>query len=177
MPNHWHLLLWPAVDGAMTTFMHWLTAVHAARWTLAHDAIGRRAVHQSRFKSVPVQTGEQLLTVWRYIERNPLRANLVKRAELWPWSSLLGGDPVRLGPPPLPAPSDWVERVNTVQTPSELGAIRHALDSGEPYGDDVWTQLTRQQVGWRPRGRPSKRGRTAFSVPSASGEKGVRPLF
>jgi hypothetical protein len=63
----------------MSPFIKWLAAVHAARWRLAHDAIGRGAVYQSRFKSVPVQTGQQLLAVWRYVERNPLRADLVKR--------------------------------------------------------------------------------------------------
>src|SRR6266849_9213163 len=88
MPNHWHLLLWPALDGALTTFMHWLEGTHARRWALAHDAVGRGAVYQSRFKSIPVQTDHHLLTVWRYVERNPLRANLVSSAADWAWSSL-----------------------------------------------------------------------------------------
>ena len=79
MSNHWHLLLWPEDDRGLSVFMHWLTTVHARRWLLARDAVGRGAVYQSRFKSIPVQTGEHLLTVWRYIERNPLRANLVLR--------------------------------------------------------------------------------------------------
>ena len=25
MPNHWHLLLWPATDGAVSRFMGWVT--------------------------------------------------------------------------------------------------------------------------------------------------------
>jgi len=35
-----------------------------------------------------VQTADPLWTVIRYVERNPLRAGLVDRAEDWPWSSL-----------------------------------------------------------------------------------------
>lgn len=179
MPNHWHLLLWPEQDGAMSPFIKWLAAVHAARWRLAHDAIGRGAVYQSRFKSVPVQTGQQLLTVWRYVERNPLRADLVNRAELWPWSSLgastTGNDTVTLGPSPLATPSNWVERVNALQTADELAAIRNSVDSGQPFGDVVWAEVAKQRTGWRPRGRPSKRGRPPF-LPDKI-EKGVRPLF
>ncbi len=38
-------------------------------------------MHQSRFKSIPIQTGPHLLWAWRYVERNALRANLVQRAE------------------------------------------------------------------------------------------------
>ena len=179
MPNHWHLLLWPDQDGAMSSFIKWLGALHAARWRLAHDAIGRGAVYQSRFKSVPVQTGQPLLTVWRYVERNPLRAGLVERAELWPWSSLgastTGDDTVTLGPSPIATPSDWVERVNALQTASELAAIRSSLESGQPFGDVAGQNWPSRKLGWRPRGRPPKRGRTPFSI--LAGEKGVRPLF
>jgi putative transposase len=39
-----------------------------------------------------------LLTVLRYVERNPLRAGLVAQVEDWPWSSL----PVWLQPPLMP---------------------------------------------------------------------------
>ena len=177
MRNHWHLLLWPQEDHAVSSFMHWVTTTHARRWALAHDAVGRGAVYQSRFKAIPVQSGEHLLTVWRYIERNPLRANLVKRAEDWEWSSL---SPRRetcsptLSAPPLSRPPNWFELVNTPQTQGELEAIRRTLETAMPYGDAEWGRTTSVLVGWRPRGRP-KRGRTPFSDEPA--EKGVRPLF
>jgi len=46
----------------------------------------------ARFKAFPIQQDEHLLTVLRYVERNPLRAGLVARAEDWLWSSLRGCD-------------------------------------------------------------------------------------
>jgi hypothetical protein len=49
---------------------------------------GTGPLYQGRFKSFPVQQDEHLLTVCRYVERNPLRAGLVSRAEEWRWSSL-----------------------------------------------------------------------------------------
>ena len=35
-----------------------------------------------------MQENEHLLTVLRYVERNPLRAGLVAEVDGWPWSSL-----------------------------------------------------------------------------------------
>lgn len=158
MRNHWHILLWPEADRGLTTFMHWVTTVHARRWVLAHDAVGRGAVYQSRFKSIPVQTDGHLLTVWRYIERNPLRANLVGRAEEWPWSSLSESRFKRATPelakPPIDLPRDWLERVNAAQTESELTPLRRSIATGEPYGDPAWREQTDDLVGWRKQGRP-----------------------
>src|SRR5712691_6383253 len=174
MRNHWHLLLWPVGDGALTTFMHWLTATHARRWALAHEAVGRGAVYQSRFKSIPVQSDHHLLTVWRYVERNPLRANIVSSAQDWPWSTL---SPTRrdrktptLTTPPIDLPSNWIDCVNTPHTAAELAAIRAAIDSGAPFGDADWSQAASDAIGWRPHGRPKKGPYPFFS---ACQEKGV----
>ena len=173
MRTHWHLLLWPERDGTITTFMHWVTTVHARRWVLAHDAVGRGAVYQSRFKAIAVQPGQHLFTVWRYIERNPIRANLVRRAELWPWSSLSGRQQIILSIPPTPVPDNWIERVNLPQTNAELNAVRRCLDTGAPYGDLHWRASTDAVVGWRRHGRPKKDHISASDL----SEKGVRPLF
>jgi putative transposase len=42
---------------------------------------------QGRYKSFEIENDEQLLTAVRYIEANPVRANMVKSAIDWPWSS------------------------------------------------------------------------------------------
>src|SRR5258705_9836555 len=88
MSNHWHLVLWPKKDGELTAFMRWLTLTHAERWKHAHDAVGHGHLYQGRFKSFPIEEDEHLLAVLRYVERNPLRAKLVRRAEAWRWGSL-----------------------------------------------------------------------------------------
>jgi putative transposase len=179
MRNHWHLLLWPMVDGALTTFMHWLTGTHARRWALAHDAVGRGAVYQSRFKSIPVQTDHHLLTVWRYVERNPLRANLVNSAPDWPWSSL---SPTRrdrktpqLTAPPIDLPANWTDFVNTPHTAGELAAIRGAIDNGAPFGDADWSKAASDAIGWRPQGRPKKGPYPFFD--GHDPKKGYGPFF
>src|SRR5437870_4093756 len=113
MPNHWHFVLWPRRDGELTAFLRWLT--HTQRWHAHYHTAGTGHLYQGRFKAFPVQEDEHLLTVCRYVERNPLRAGLVSRAEAWRWSSLahrLAGDAQAqklLHPWPLPLPADWLE--------------------------------------------------------------------
>ena len=65
----------------------------------------------------------------RYVERNPLRAELVRRAEDWRWSSLWrreqGDEEARslLADWPVDGPRDWVRRVNQAETAAELDAF------------------------------------------------------
>ncbi|MSO45289.1 MAG: hypothetical protein EXQ59_00765 [Acidobacteria bacterium] len=88
MPNHWHLVLSPQRDGALSRFMHWVTMTHARRWQTRRKLDGQGAVYQGRFKSSAIGADDHFLRVCRYVERNALRATLVTRAEEWPWSSL-----------------------------------------------------------------------------------------
>jgi putative transposase len=87
MPNHFHLALWPTGDDDLSRALHWLTTAHVRRYHQHYHSSGH--VWQGRFKAFPVQD-DHLLTLLRYIERNPLRAGLVRRAEDWAWSSLPG---------------------------------------------------------------------------------------
>jgi len=86
MPNHFHLVVWPRNDGDLSDFMQWLLTAHARRYHRHYHSTGH--VWQGRFKAFPIQEDDHLLAVLRYIERNPLRANLVARTEDWRWSSL-----------------------------------------------------------------------------------------
>jgi putative transposase len=93
MPNHFHLALWPFEDGDLSAWMGWLLTAHVRRYHKHYRSSGH--VWQGRFKAFPIQEDDHLLSVLRYIERNPLRAKLVAKAEDWSWSSLR----YRLEPP------------------------------------------------------------------------------
>jgi putative transposase len=163
MPTHWHLVLWPYHDDDLSSFMHWLTLTHSMRWHTHYHTAGTGPLYQGRFRSFPVQEDDHLLTVLRYVERNPLRANLVKRAQDWPWSSLhlrgtAGRDLLDEGPVPLPA--NWKRHVNMPLTEVELEALRRSVSRGNPFGEADWQRQAAEQLGLqtslRPRGRPRK---------------------
>jgi putative transposase len=181
MPNHWHLVLWPRRDGDLSEFMRWLTVTHTQRWHAGHGTAGSGHVYQGRFKSFPVQAsrptagqrragwleaGDPILSVLRYVERNPLRAGLVTSANAWPWSSLGSrggpGDGERppLTPPPGGLPEDWLKQVNRPQNDEELTAIRRCVNRGAPFGRQEWVKKMVAELGLettlRPRGRPRK---------------------
>jgi putative transposase len=162
MPNHWHLVLWPRRDGELSEYLRWLTVTHTQRWHAHHGTAGMGSLYQGRFKSFPIQADEHLLAACRYVERNPVRAGLVKRAEKWPWGSLWhraqGDGQTLLAAGPVPLPEDWVERVNDVETEAELAALRQSVVRGTPYGAASWQKRTAASFGLqatlRPRGRP-----------------------
>jgi putative transposase len=161
MPNHWHLLLSPTVDGELSRFMHWLTTTHARRWQTTRRLDGQGAVYQGRFKAIAVGNDNHFVCVCRYVERNPLRASLVERAEDWRWSSIshhrrLANTEVPLTTWPIARPADWLALVNAVQTDAELNAVRTAIKKAEPLGGDAWKAALRRRLGipQRKRGRP-----------------------
>ena len=164
MPNHWHLVLWPNTGIQMSQFMHWFTLTHAQRWQAFHQTVGTGAVYQGRYKAIPIQTDNHFLNVCRYVERNPLRAGLVERAEHWAWSSLWlrcnQSDHELLGTWPISQPEQWLHMVNGTEERDDLETIRAAVRREIPLGDSEWTQQTAQMLGLesrlRPRGRPKK---------------------
>jgi putative transposase len=111
-----------------------------------------------------VQDDAHLLTVCRYVERNPLRAHLVRRAEAWRWGSLSRRERGRglelLSAWPVARPEDWRGFVNRPETPAELKALRAAAQRGRPFGAGPWLDQMVQRFDLgstlRPRGRPKR---------------------
>jgi len=166
MPNHWHLVVWPRKNGELSRFVGWLTLTHTQRWHAHRHSTGSGHVYQGRFKSFPVEEDEHFYTVARYVERNALRARLVRRAEQWPWGSLarwLRGskeDRALLATWPLPRKAGWVDHVHEPLTPAELAAVRRSVNRGCPFGSDAWSDRAVRRLGLestlRPQGRPKK---------------------
>ena len=92
--NHFHLLMRPT-GASISRIMQSLLVSHTQRYHKHYRSGGH--VWQGRFKSPVIQDDDHLLNVLRYIEANPLRAKLVRRAgrvrveqlsSTWAW-----GDP------------------------------------------------------------------------------------
>lgn len=170
MPNHWHLVLWPRRDGDLGRFMQRLTTTHVRRWRLARASVGEGHLYQGAYKSFPVQDDDHLLTVCRYVERNPRRAKLVQRAEAWRWSSLwrrrhpeVIDDVPPLSAWPVTPPRNWLQRVNRAETTAELEVLRTSVVRGRPYGASGWQRRIAKRLGlestFRSRGRPKRQAR------------------
>jgi putative transposase len=116
MPNHWHLVLQPHQPAELSRFLHRVTGIHAKRTRRASDTVGEGHVYQGRYHSVLLETPRRFINAIRYVEANPLRAGLVPRAELWPWSSLnermRDAGTLDDGPVVLPRDETWLEQVN-----------------------------------------------------------------
>lgn len=166
MPNHFHLVLYPHQDGDLQKFMQWLTLTHTQRWHTQNKTIGTGHLYQGRYKSFIIENDRHLSTVIRYVERNPLRAKLVKKAENWYFCSLAR----RLSPHtskhkllsdwPIPVPRDYLSFVNTPISESEQESIRYCVNRGKPFGSDSWNDTIINKYGLqstiRKRGRQIK---------------------
>ena len=165
MPNHWHFVVICDRVADLSTLMQWITGTHAQRWHVAHGSRGTGSLYQGRFRALPIQTETYLTRVCRYVERNPLRANLVERAEQWRWSSLSAAgkncDPIALAAWPILRPSNWIEIVNRPETETELDAIRDKIRRAHPIGDPDWQRAVAPFCGLsvRPIGRPNNESR------------------
>ena len=100
-----------------------------------------------------MQPGASLLKVCRYVDRNPLTAGLVERAEDWRWSSLwvreqgTAEQQAVLSAWPTQRPGDWTKQVNRVITPKEQSRWEGSLARSQPFGDDGWTAMAGRKLG------------------------------
>jgi putative transposase len=151
MPNHFHLVLWPLNGCDLSAYMQWLMTAHIRRYHQHYETTGLGHIWQGRYKNFLIQSDAHLYNVLRYVEGNALRANMVRAAEFWPWSSAnrryTPDGREYLSEWPIPRPDDWTELVNTGWSLEELHRVRHSLKRGTPYGDEGWVRHTAEAYG------------------------------
>ena len=84
MSNHYHLLV-ETPDGNLSKGMRQLNGVYTQHFNRRHGRVGH--VFQGRYKAILVDKNAYLLELARYIVLNPVRAQMVRSAREWPWSS------------------------------------------------------------------------------------------
>ena len=130
MSNHWHFVFWVEVEWDVSAFMHRLTTTHAKRWRRKTNTIGYGHVYGDRFKASTIFNERYYFTCLRYVEQNPLAADLVHSAKDWRWSSLaerLGNGRGILDPDPIGVPIDWCELVERPLPEHDEEEIRKTL--------------------------------------------------
>jgi hypothetical protein len=84
MGNHYHLVLHTR-QANLSRFMRHLNGVYTQSFNRRHVLVGH--LFQGRFKAILVDRDAYLLTLCRYVERNPVAASLVRQPADWAWSS------------------------------------------------------------------------------------------
>jgi|RhiMethySRZTD1v2_1073278.scaffolds.fasta_scaffold06768_5 REP-associated tyrosine transposase len=130
MYNHWHFVFWVEYEWEVSAFLHLLTTTHAINWRRRTDTVGCGSVYQGRFKSSMVLTEQYYFNLLRYVEQNPLRADIVRSSKDWRWSSLTersGNGRALLDPGPLVLLPDWHLSIDEPLSGRTVDEIRRSL--------------------------------------------------
>ena len=167
MPNHVHLILTPSDEDGLRAA---LGETHRRYTRLVNAREDWRGyLWQGRFASFALDN-KWLLAAARYVELNPVRAGLARRARDWRWSSarahLAGRDDalVRVGPL-LERAGDWAAFLGEGLKDEEREAIRKGERTGRPLGAASFVKrlekklgrtLARQKPGPKPKKKKTK---------------------
>jgi putative transposase len=176
MTNHVHLLLEPREADGLGKLMRRL----AGRQTRYHNRLEGRTgtLWEGRYKSSPVQSDEYLLACCRYIELNPVRAQIASEPQDYPWSSCryrlgfgscdwLDLDPayLALGTCDVERRGRYSEFLRDPIPSGESDLIRESAHRGQLTGTDRFTRevagILGRRVERRGPGRPQKVTRSA----------------
>jgi putative transposase len=144
MENHLHLIMTPGVCGAIGRVMQVAGSRYAQYFNRRYERTG--SLFEGRYRMSVVDTDDYWFTCMRYVELNPVRAGMVKRADEYSWSSYSAnalGVPDRvvtphalylaLGPTPEQRQSRWKAMCARELDVRELAAIRYSIHFGERF--------------------------------------------
>ncbi|MEE8271407.1 MAG: transposase [Alphaproteobacteria bacterium] len=166
MTNHIHLVVIPATAEALHRALKPLHMRYAQRVNRTRGWTGH--LWQGRFFSSALDE-DYFWAAVRYVERNPVRAAVVRKAEDYRWSSAAAHCGLRPDPVLTRAPSwrrqfervgDWAAWLAEGDEPARLDLLRRHAESGLPCGAEPFIaeleRMTGRALRPRPRGRPRK---------------------
>jgi len=171
MTNHVHVLVTPSDVLGVTRMMqfvgrHYVPFIHAK-----YGSSG--TLWEGRYKASMVHADTYLFYCMRYIELNPLRANMVKAPSHYRWSSYRANaqdkdDPLitphalytALGRDRETRTEQYRAMFKTVVDDAALSDIRAAWQTGTPLGNELFRNKVERKLGCKvgqaKRGRPKK---------------------
>jgi putative transposase len=166
MPNHIHLVAIPRTETGLQQTLKPLHMRYAQRINRTRGWKGH--LWQGRFFSSALDEA-YLWAAIRYVERNPVRARMVRKAENYRWSSagahcrLMQDDVLTTNSSwrkQFEAIGDWSAWLAQGDEPQELEVLRRNADKGLPCGSEKFIRklekLTGRGLQYRPQGRPRK---------------------
>ncbi|MHC4789575.1 MAG: transposase, partial [Planctomycetota bacterium] len=158
MTNHVHMILVPELADSLGQAMRTMHTAYTA-YVNRHQGFSGH-LWQGRFHSCPMDESH-LWSAIRYVERNPVRAGLVRRAEEYPWSSARGHCGIRhdaILADDLAWP-DWLSNWRAWlrdEDEAEVTLIRKQTKTGRPWGPKAFIGKLERLLGRSL--TPSKRG-------------------
>ncbi len=141
MGNHYHLLLHTR-EANLSRLMRQINGVYTQTFNRRHGLTGH--LFQGRFKAILVDSDSYLLEVCRYVDLNPVRAQMVKRPDAYAWSSYraLAG---------LAEPAPWLDRqpLYAQLLPGKSAAkaaAQYAEFVSQGHGVQLWEMALQQQI-------------------------------
>ena len=163
MTNHVHLIVVPDYHDSIWRTFHRTDGLYSRLFNEANGFVGH--LWQERPFSC-VLSESHLWNAVRYVERNPVRAGMVERAQDYPWSSarahcLAKVDPMLDPDCPLHLElQNWSSWLNAQEDPEFEALVRDRTRTGRPCGDDEFIHtiegLTGRDFAIRKRGRQPK---------------------
>jgi putative transposase len=173
MPNHVHLLLTPQASDGIALMMQDVGRRYVRLFNDAHQRTG--TLWEGRYKAAMIDSERYFLTCQRYIEQNPLRAELVTDAADYSWSSYRHSafgirNPLvtpheifmALGSDDAARRSAYAALFAEPIAAREIEGIREATNKGWALGSDSFVSRIESALGRS--ARPQKRGRKSVGV-------------
>jgi putative transposase len=171
MTNHVHVLITPQFADGVSLLMRDLGRDYVRQVNQAYRRTG--TLWEGRFKSSLVDSEGYCLACYRYIELNPVRANMVAHPQEYPWSSFsvnaLGRSNdliaphecwLALGPTDAQRRRSYLSLFEQTLDACSIESIRHAVRKGLPTGSDRFKSQIEAalsiKLGNGKRGRPFK---------------------
>ena len=172
MTNHVHLLGTPSKYTSITRMMQYIGRHYVPYINHTYGTSG--SIWEGRYKASLVHDDEYLLSCMRYIELNPVRANMVRSPAHYRWSSfrcnglakadsLISTHPLymALGKTHQSRLTAYKSLFNAHLDQGVIEDIRAAWQTGTPLGNDYFRQRIENKlkckVGQARRGRPYKK--------------------
>ena len=160
MTNHVHLLVTPCDEKGLGLMMQSIGRKYVGYFNHTYDRTG--TLWEGRYKSTIVDSEKYLLTVSRYIELNPVRAEMVEHACEYPWSSYHGNaldknisllTPhqiyLQLGKNDAERKHTYRSMFNGCMSPKTVEEINEAVSKGWVLGDSYFKQQIEDKAGRR----------------------------
>jgi len=165
MTNHVHLVVVPKTEKSLQEVLKPLHMRYAQRINRKKGWKGH--LWQGRFFSSPLDEA-YLWAAIRYVERNPVRAKILKKAEKYPWSSAAAHCGIKTDEvltsnttwwKKFAQIEDWAAWLAEGEEPDKLLVLRRNIDKGLPSGSERFIKkleaLSGKKLRFRPQGRPN----------------------